>query len=224
VTIDAEAIAQIDGLLAEIEPHIQAQGGSMGGAKARYVAPEPNRAAMKARAAAAIERLAPPGSRYVTEAANERVAGLVPAYAVVALAGILGALRADYKAGYLRSIEGLIHADLFADFLEMSEELLRNKYKDAAAVIAGSVLEEHLRKLAGQHGIAVERNGRPLKAATVNDHLAAGSVYNKLAQKSVTAWLDLRNNAAHGHYGEYDGPQVEGMIRDVRGFMERNPA
>lgn len=60
-------------------------------------------------------------------------------------------MREDYEAGYMRTVEELIHADLFADFLERTDELVSKGYKDPAAVLAGSVLEEHLRKLAVKH-------------------------------------------------------------------------
>ena len=45
---------------------------------------------------------------------------------------------------------------------------------------------------------------------------------NKLDQKNVTAWLDLRNKAAHGNYGEYNQQQVEFMLHAVTEFMTRN--
>ena len=140
------------------------------------------------------------------------------------LEGILQALRDDYEGGYSRTVEELIHADVFADFLAMADELLAKKYKDPAAVIAGSVLEEHLRKLAVAAGVSVMVGGRPKKADTINADLVKATVYNKLEQKQVTAWLDLRNKAAHGHYDEYDDAQVLGLIRDVSAFMVRHPA
>ena len=40
----------------------------------------------------------------------------------------------------------------------------------------------------------------------------------------VTAWLDLRNKAAHGHYLEYTKEQVELMLQSVRDFTARCPA
>jgi hypothetical protein len=109
--------------------------------------------------------------------------------------GILQALRDDYEAGYLQTVEELIHADVFADFLAMAHELLSKRYKDPAAVLAGSVLEEHLRKLAVPAGVSVVVGGKPKKADTVNADLVKATVYNKLEQKQVTAWLDLRNKA-----------------------------
>jgi hypothetical protein len=46
-------------------------------------------------------------------------------------------------------------------------------------------------------------------------------IYNLLVQKSVTAWLDLRNKAAHGHYTTYDTAQVNLMLAGVRDFAGR---
>lgn len=124
----------------------------------------------------------------------------------------------------MRTIEELIHASVFADFLEMASELLEKSYKDPAAVIAGSVLEEHLRKLCDRSGIDVEADGKPRKADSLNTDLARQTVYNKLEQKNVTAWLGLRNHAAHGDYDQYDAAQVGAMIQNVRDFLTRHPA
>lgn len=107
----------------------------------------------------------------------------------------------------------------------MASELLDKGYDDPAAVIVGSVLEEHLRKLAVANGVSVaNEEGRPLKAGAVNASLAAKQVYNKLVEKSVTAWLGLRNSAAHGQYQDYGAEQVEALLRDVRSFMIAHPA
>jgi len=73
------------------------------------------------------------------------------------LAATLRALRADYVDGYMQSIVELIHAEVFADFLEMADHLVGQGYKDPAAVLAGSVLEEHLRKLCIKNGIPIDK-------------------------------------------------------------------
>ena len=177
------------------------------------------------RARAVIERLTSPGSTY-RDQANEIGAQKVPQdHKVLDLVGVLRALRKDLDDGYTRTIEELIHADVFADFLEMASELVDKNYKDPAAVIAGSTLEEHLRSLAGRSGVAVEsEDGKPRKADTLNADLVKAGVYNKLKQKGVTAWLGLRNDAAHGHYDNYDKSQVQALIRDVRAFIQRHGA
>ena len=144
------------------------------------------------------------------------------------LVGVLNALYGNLKAGYLKSFSELIRADIFSDYIEMAEYLLEEGYKDAAAVITGSTLEEHLRKLSIKNGIEIKiMSGgklKPKKADVMNSELAKKNIYSKLEQKNVTAWLDLRNKAAHGKYSEYDDTQVKLMIMGVRDFIVRNPA
>jgi hypothetical protein len=158
---------------------------------------------------ATIDRLAPAGSVY----RNGRV--------LRDKVGSLRALRRDYDEGYLSTVQGLIRAELFADFLEMAGHLLEQGYKDPAAVLVGGVLEEHLRALCSARSIPVEVLGRPKKADTINSDLARAGVYNKLDQKNVTAWLDLRNKAAHGQYDEYTREQVGSMLSGVSEFTAR---
>lgn len=173
---------------------------------------------------AAIERLAP-SSSYPKMANDVAGNGRLADYKTVkALIGILVSLRRDVEAGFTRSLEELVHADVFADFLDMASELLRKGYKDPAAVLAGSALESHLRKLAGKHVVSTHHGGRPKKAETMNADLVKVGAYNKIEQKSVSAWLGIRNDAAHGNYGNYDRAQVEALVRDVQSFMSRNPA
>jgi hypothetical protein len=214
----ATVLAQIDDVLAGFDrasgasPHNDFSGG-LSDAELQAIA---------TRMMAAIARLAPPDSTYLTKASLiEGHNG----YVVREIGGILQALRADVEAGYVQSLSELVRADLFADFLEMADELQQKGYKDAAAVVTGSVLEEHLRKRASKSGVALGKaNGAPKTADSLNNELASAGVYNKLQQKSVTAWLDLRNKAAHGHYAEYDDGQVAALIRDVREFLIRLPA
>jgi hypothetical protein len=213
---------QLDTLLAEYEraqdasPNDDLSGGlpkdALGGIKTRMLA--------------AIHRIAPGDNPYTraTQNLTEGYQGFA-GFAVVELAGVLRGLRADVDAGYMQTLEELVHADLFADFLEMADELQHSGYKDAAAVIAGSTLEEHLRKLAQKNEVATDKpDGAPKKADTLNADLAGAGAYNRLEQKSVTAWLDLRNSAAHGKYDDYDHRQVASLIQGVRDFMMRRPA
>lgn len=140
--------------------------------------------------------------------------------------GIIKAIKTEIDNGWLFSIKGLISAEIFSDFLEMSEYLLEGNYKDPSAVMIGSVLEEHLRQLCLKNGVPVadpDQNGKliPKKAESLNTELTKANVYNLLDQKSVTAWLDLRNKAAHGKYEDYTKEQVEIMLRAVTEFIRR---
>lgn len=176
-------------------------------------------------AMASIERVSPPGAIYPKRAAaiveREGWIGTI----LKELIGVIEALKADLEAGYLSSFQELIHAEAFGDFLGMARHLADEGYKDPAAVIAGSTLEAHLRNLALKFGLSADdQSGRPLKADRLNADLAKEGAYSKLDQKSVTAWLDLRNQAAHGRYAEYSLPQVQLMLDGVRDFVARNSA
>jgi hypothetical protein len=139
--------------------------------------------------------------------------------------GIMVAVLGELKGGWVITARGLVAAELFADFLDMAGYLLSEGYKDAAAVMTGSVLEEHLRQLAAKNGVSVTsiKSGTPVprKADAINADLAGKDVYGKLDQKSATAWLDLRNKAAHGKYSEFTIDQVRLMHQGVLDFMSR---
>ena len=138
--------------------------------------------------------------------------------------GIAKALISDIRNGYLRSVEELLHGNVFGDYLEMAIHLLDNDYKDAAAVLTGGTLEVHLRKLCSKHSISTERSGKAKKADELNAELVKQGAYSKLDQKNVTAWLGLRNDAAHGHYSAYTKDQVALLLQSVRDFITRHPA
>ncbi|MBU1223339.1 MAG: hypothetical protein KKA22_00600 [Gammaproteobacteria bacterium] len=138
---------------------------------------------------------------------------------------ILRAIRSEIAGGWLFTVKGLVAAELFSDFLDMAEHLLEQGFKDAAAVMIGSVLEEHLRQLCHRHSVDLndEKDGQlvPRKADRLNAELAKKSVYTSIDQKQITAWLGLRNDAAHGKYGHYTAEQVKQLLSGVMGFMVR---
>lgn len=138
---------------------------------------------------------------------------------------ILLAIQNEIEGGWIFSVKKLVSAEIFSDFLEMAAHLLELDYKDPAAVMIGSVLEENLRQLCHSAGIEteIEKEGTliPKSADRLNSDLAKAEGYTKLDQKSVTAWLDLRNKAAHGKYNEYGKEQVELMMRGVTEFLAR---
>jgi hypothetical protein len=135
------------------------------------------------------------------------------------LHGLSKCIVDDLERGLLFDIRSLVHAEVFTDFLEMGEHLLQEGYKDAAAVVIGSVLEDTLRQLSLKSKVAtVNPSGRPLTIDPLNMALAASNVYSKLVQKQITTWAHVRNKAAHGEYREYTKEQVEMMLLFVQSF------
>ncbi|HEY3384730.1 MAG TPA: hypothetical protein VGK32_23460 [Vicinamibacterales bacterium] len=174
-------------------------------------------------AEAAIQRLAPPGSAYLSRGSEALKANGADEYRLELLMGVVAALRHDLEVGGLLPIQELIRAEVFDDFLDMADHLLALGYKDPAAVLASGVLEQHLRTLCRSRNIATDVDGKPKSADSLNSELARVGAYNKLDQKSVTSWQDLRNKAAHGEYVAYDARQVQLVILGIRDFARRIP-
>jgi hypothetical protein len=178
-------------------------------------------------ATAAVERIAGKSSSYSRQ--FEQLCQPIsknPGRVAQRSVGIVKALRSDVDAGFIQTVVELAHADVFADFLEMAEHLLGSNYKDAAAVISGSALEAHIRKLCQKAGIStiVPTTENPKKAdEMVSDLQKSGSI-TPIEAKSIRSWLGLRNSAAHGNYTEYLKEEVTLMIAGIQGFMGRKPA
>ena len=135
----------------------------------------------------------------------------------VRIFGILKSAKDDYEHDFLFDIKTVIEAEVFDDFLEQSEYLLEAGYFQPSAVVAGCVLEDGLRKLCLRNQIEVDEKPKMDK---MNADLAKAGIYNKLTQKQITAFADLRNKAAHGKWDEFTQEDVRAFISWVRTFMQ----
>lgn len=174
---------------------------------------------------AGVERWTSPGSTYrkTLDQMTDLNHGL-PHQLIRRVPGVVTALRDDFKAGRLDGLESTVRGEVFSDFLDMAGHLLAEGYKDAAAVIAGATLEEHIRSLCGKYAIATSKpDGTPRKLDTMNADLAKAGVYSGTDQKLVTAHAGLRNDAAHGNFSAYAESQVRTMVVSIRDFVARNP-
>ena len=138
--------------------------------------------------------------------------------------GVIKALIYDLENDYLKNLHVLIQSDVFSDYLDMANYLISEGYKDPAAVIVGSTLEAHIRELCKTNSIDTETQNNKGKmiakrADVMNTDLAKGNIYSSAYQKQVTAWLDIRNSAAHGHYAKYSEQEVKLMLDGIRQFI-----
>ncbi len=148
---------------------------------------------------------------------TKRVESHLTYYPVFCAQGILKAAKDDYENEQLFEVRQLVEAELFDDLLEQAEHLFDSDYYQPAAVIAGCVLEDGLRKLCQKNGIALPE--KP-KLDKMNADLAKAGVVSKLVQKRITALADLRNKAAHGQWDQFIKEDVGEMIPAVRRIME----
>lgn len=217
--VESRYVQQLDDVLGEYEREAASINRPSGGhATAR------SSTRFLTRARAVIERIAGTGSAYRDQCDDILSEHAVEAWKASRLVGVLESLRVDVSAGYIESVSQLIHGEVFSDFLDMADHLHGEGYKDAAAVVAGSALEAHLRALCDQNEIERESNGRAHKADRMNSDLAREDAYSGVDQKNVTSWLGLRNDAAHGNYDSYTSEQVRLLIASVRDFISRHPA
>ena len=70
---------------------------------------------------------------------------------------------------------------------------------------------------------APDGSSKNKRAEQLNQDLGKNA-YSLFDQKQITAWLDLRNNAAHGHHEKYSSEQVVRLIEWIRDFIAKNPA
>jgi hypothetical protein len=111
---------------------------------------------LRTRCMAAVERATGPTSVYFQKVAAPQQKHSHEWHRLAAQVGVVESLLHDLRQGYIRSLQELVHGEVFADYLEMADYLLESHYKDAAAVIAGSTLEGHLRQLASKFGLATQ--------------------------------------------------------------------
>jgi hypothetical protein len=143
--------------------------------------------------------------------------------------GIAEAAQAMVTGDWLTKSRTLISGEVFTDFLDMAEHLHTEGYKDAAAVIAGSALEAHLKRLADTtpavgSTFVDKGEARPKNPDRLNTDLYKAGVYGLTDQKHIQAWQAIRHDAAHGRYERVVKEQVQGMIVGVRFFIRTFPA
>ena len=111
----------------------------------------------------------------------------------------------------------LVEAEVFDDFLEQAQQLLSRRYFQAAAVIAGCVLEEGLRKLCIREGIPIE--GKK-KFDWMNSELAKKGIYDSYIKNKMSSLYGLRSNAAHARWKDSLSLHVEDMLAQVKSLKE----
>jgi len=146
--------------------------------------PKHDRQAIVTRAIASIHRIGGRESSYAKEV-ERLLAALPPLHKhTSSIMGVAKGLLDDLAAGHIKSLVEIVHCDIFGNFLEMAQHLCESGYKDAAAVIAGSTLESHLRGLCCKGLIPVVKapgSTIPKKADTMNSDLASAGGRSRVA-------------------------------------------
>lgn len=175
---------------------------------------------------AAIERNAPRQS-YVANAyaiARTPAGGLAYTSVVVdRLLGVLLSVRQDIEAGYLRNLESHARDELSGDLLETAEAIVR-LHAAPAIVLAVSVLEEHVRKLAAVNGVATTKaDGKHRSFEDMIADLQGEGAISSTEKRTASAWYAQRTESAHGRFENVIADEAPRIVAGVRDFLTRHP-
>ena len=129
---------------------------------------------------------------------------------------ILSAALEDLKGGFLLGQEMLVAGAVYDDVLAEASALQRAGHARASAVLARTVLEGALRRLA--RAMDIDHTG---KIGGVNDRLKDNDIYHQARWRRIRSLLDIGNAAAHSDddWAQYSHADVAGMIDDIEGFL-----
>lgn len=173
----------------------------------------------RSRSMSVAVQIVPPGNVHRQEV--ERFALMAPDIGRLRhILAKLRALRGDFAEGLLDDAWLLIRAEVAGDYMGQAETLLEDGYHVPAAVLAGAVLEDALRKLCAQHSIpTVNDKGAPKSVNGMNTNLHKKGLYNTAKMQEIQAWAGYRNDCAHGKGDNVKSDDVRRTIQGVRAFV-----
>ena len=119
----------------------------------------------------------------------------------------------------LDNIEGLLQADIFDTEIGAAKELLTKKHLRAGGVLAGVVLERHLKNVVDTHSIKIAK-AKPM-LNDLNEALKNADVYDVPTWRRIQSLADIRNVCAHGTTErEPSKEEVEDLINGVNRMIK----
>lgn len=123
----------------------------------------------------------------------------------------------DRLESRLADIRNTLEAELFDDELSAAEELRKKKHLRAAGVVAGVVLERHLKRVCANHAITVRK-----KNPTIGDlnNLLKDKVYDTPRWREIQLYADIRNYAGHDKERDPTAEEILGLIRGTEQIIK----
>jgi hypothetical protein len=134
---------------------------------------------------------------------------------VLDMAALLKRLLEEIDRGLLTTIENHAIAVTFDDFLDHGTEYLKHGRKDEAAVIAGIVFEDTIRRIC--RVLEIAENG--VKLDTLITELKNRNVLTELKAKRARSAAGLRTSAAHARWEDIEHNDVKPIIEFTRELM-----
>jgi len=112
--------------------------------------------------------------------------------------------------------EPRIRPDVSDDYLEQAQTYFNLGRPQSAAILAGDVLEETLRKLCRHNRVPLVSR---LTANEMNSELAKRGVYNLAVAQSLSQLTNIWNKANCGQCSDFSKADVQRMLGQVRAFV-----
>ena len=125
---------------------------------------------------------------------------------------ILQAVKSRFESS-LYDIHQLVQADLFDSELEAALELARSRFTRAAGVVAGVVLEKHLRQFCDNRGLKISKKAPGI--SDLNNVLKEAGVVDVPQWRFIQHLGDIRNICGHDKKSHPKTEQVDDLIVGV---------
>lgn len=117
---------------------------------------------------------------------------------------------AESANSLLRDIKTVLRADLLDSDLEAAKELMKNNYLRSSGVIAGVVIESHLKSVADRRGLTLKRKHPSI--AEINDVLRENKIYDVPMWRFIQRLADIRNLCAHKKKREPTQSEINDLL------------
>ncbi len=139
--------------------------------------------------------------------------------------GILTAAEKDLRGDWLETTSGAITRDVLADMLQLARVQLELQNLRAATIIAGAVLEKHLRNLCLAKGIKIyneiQNKAVAKKGLQLTGEAYKRQIYDRQANKEIITWLELSDRAAEAKGDDIPVEQAKAMVGGVLSFLTK---
>ena len=112
----------------------------------------------------------------------------------------------------LTDIGRTLRAEILDNELDAARNLLAASHLRSAGVVAGVVLEGHLKKLIEDHGVTFRKKAM---LSNMNDALKEASVYDAAQWRQIQYLTDIRNLCGHKNERDPGRDEVESLINGV---------
>ncbi len=129
---------------------------------------------------------------------------------------VLKAAWTNTSAAEITESEPRIRPDASDDYLEQAETYFNLGRPQSAAILAGDVLEEALRKLCRVNHVPLVSR---LTANDMNSELAKRGVYDNEVANCLSQLTEIWDKANCGQWSDFSKNDVQSMLSQVRDFV-----